>query len=340
MNVRRASPRDFDAIAAMWRDFDREIPPPVFDDPAEHEQEIDELGKLIAAEIAFVAEDDEGEPVGFVLAERASARSVTITELYVAPVARGSGIATNLLREVVTAAGEHGAEYIDLEVMASNTLERTLYARWGFREEIVHLVEEVAALEERLGAQESASFGSIHVQTDDLSAVEVAVRQFVPRLPGGSRGSIVAPPRHGWIAVYDDVCDRDPEMLRRLAKELADRMGAIVVLLGLERDDLVRMTCYEGGRVVDEYLSVPQYYGPLPPGDVVGLQANPRVVSRLTGADPEEIRRIARTAAGPSELPPARELLADLASAMGIEGAGHGWADAPGLPGAVRIDRG
>ncbi|MFO7573390.1 MAG: GNAT family N-acetyltransferase [Gaiellaceae bacterium] len=339
MNVRKAESGDFDDIAAMWREFDGEIPPPIHEESVEHEREIDEVAELISSEIAFVAQNDEGDSVGFVLARRGSPRSVTIEELYVTPEVRGSGIATNLLHEVVTAAREYGAEYIDLEVMASNTLARTLYARWGFREEFVHLVEEVAALEERLGAQESASFGSIHVQSDDLSGVEQAVRQFVPRLPGGSRGSLVAPPRHGWIAVYDDVCDRDPEMLRRLAKELADRMGAIVCLLGLERDELVRMICFEGGRIVDEYLSVPQYYGPLPPGDVVGLQANPRVVSRLTGADPEAIRRIARTAAAPSDLEPARELLAALAEAMGIEGAERGWGDGTEIVGAVRIDR-
>ena len=144
----------------------------------------------------------------------------------------------------------------------------------------------VAALEEKLGSQEAGSFGSIHIQSDDLSAVEQAVRQFVPRLPGGSRGSLVAPPRGGWIAVYDDVCDRNPEMLRRLARELCDRMGAVTALLGVEREELVRMILFERGRIVDEYLSVPEFYGPLPPGDVVGLAANPTVVSRLTGAEP------------------------------------------------------
>jgi hypothetical protein len=84
---------------------------------------------------------------------------------------------------------------------------------------------------------------------------------------------------------------------------------------------------------------VPEFYGPLPPGDVVGLAANPTVVTRLTGADPEAVRHIARTAPAPADLPPARELLADLASAMGIEGAGHGWSDAPALDGLVRIER-
>jgi hypothetical protein len=90
---------------------------------------------------------------------------------------------------------------------------------------------------------------------------------------------------------------------------------------------------------VDEYLSVPEFYGPLPPGDVVGLAANPTVVSRLTGADPEAVRRVAHTAPSPADLPPARELLAELADVLRVEGVEHGWADAPDLAGAVRVDR-
>ncbi len=90
---------------------------------------------------------------------------------------------------------------------------------------------------------------------------------------------------------------------------------------------------------MDEYLSVPEFYGPLPPGDVVGLAANPTVVSRLTGAEPDAVRRVAITAPSPADLPPARELLAELAAVMRIEGSETGWADAPELDGAVRIER-
>jgi hypothetical protein len=128
-------------------------------------------------------------------------------------------------------------------------------------------------------------------------------------------------------------------MLRQLARELSNRTDAVVCLLGLERQELVRMILFERGSIVDEYLSVPEFYGPLPPGDVVGLAANPTVVARLTGADPGAVRRIARTAPAPADLPPARELLVELAEALGIQGAEHGWADAPEMAGAVRIDR-
>jgi hypothetical protein len=224
-------------------------------------------------------------------------------------------------------------------VQTSNAVARSVYARWGFSDVLVVMTASVAELEHRLGGGESSSFGSVHVQTDDVTAVEHAVRQFVPRLPGASRGSLVSPPRKGWIAVYDDVCDREPEMLRRLAHELSDRRGAVVVALGVEQEAVLRMVLFEDGRIVDEYLSVPEYYGPLPPGDVVGLAVNPRVVARLTGADPEAVRRIARNAPAPGDLPPARELLDSLAGAFGIEGADHGWANAPEIEGAIRIDR-
>ena len=339
MTVRGADPHDYEAIAALWRQLDHELPPPIHEGPADQEKELAEVAEILESEIAFVAEGDDGVPVGFALARQRTSQLGTLTDLYVARDARRSGVGTELMRETLAALTAQGIEQIDLEVLASNAVARSLYGRWGFRDDVVVMAGAISDLETRIGRQEASSFGSIQLQSDDFTAVEQAVRQFVPRLPGGSRGSLVAPPRNGWIAVYDDVCDRNPDMLRRLARELSDRMGAVTMLLGVERDEVVRMILFERGRIVDEYLSVPEFYGPLPPGDVVGLAANPKVVARLTGAEPEAVRRIARTAPAPADLPPARELLADLAGAMGVEGSGHGWADAPEIDGVVRVER-
>jgi ribosomal protein S18 acetylase RimI-like enzyme len=338
MTVRRAGPDDLDVVAALWREFGEEVPPPAFE-TVDHDKELGEIAEILASEVAFVAEDEQGAPVGFALGRRRSTRWGTLTDLYVAPRARRSGVATDLVREIVDTFEALGIESLDLDVQMSNRVARSVYARWGLRDEVVVMTGSVADLQARLGGGEAASFGSIHVQSDDLSAVEQAVRQFVPRLPGASRGSIVAPPRNGWIAVYDDVCDRDPAMLRRLGRELSDRRGAVVVVLGLEHESAVRMILFERGSIVDEYLSVPEFHGPLPPGDVIGLAANPRVVSRLTGADPEAVRRVARTSASPADLPPPRELLAALAEVLGIRGAVHGWVDAPELECVTRIAR-
>ena len=138
---------------------------------------------------------------------------------------------------------------------------------------------------------------------------------------------------------YDELCDRDPSMLRRLARELSDRMGAVVLGLGVEEGSVVRFVLLERGRVVDEYLSVPEFYGPLPPGDVVAMAANPTAVARLTGAEPGRVRALARTASSPADLAPAGELLGELADAFGLPGGDHGYAHARSLPGAVLIDR-
>jgi hypothetical protein len=96
----------------------------------------------------------------------------------------------------------------------------------------------------------------------------------------------------------------------------------------VEHEQVVRFVLHENGRIVDEYLSVPEHYGPLPPGDAIGLAANPRVVARLTAADPGAVRAAARTAGSPAELPPPQELLESIAAAVGLEGAERGWQEA------------
>jgi ribosomal protein S18 acetylase RimI-like enzyme len=339
MNVRAATAADLGTLRDLWTAFQREIPEPEWVDLDEAE-ELREIEDTARNEIALLAEED-GRALGYALARRRGSRLGRLTDLYVVPDARRRGVARALTLEVVRLLREQGLDHVDLQVVASNEPARSLYARWGFRETLLELAAPLDALAARLAHEEraGASFGSIHVQTDDVTAVERAVRTFVPRLPGGSRGSIVAQPRNGWIAVYDDVSDRDPVQLRRLARELSDRIGAVVLALGVEEGAVARFILHERGGIVDEYLSVQEYYGPLPPGDVIALHANPRVVARLTGADPAAVRAAAVHAARPEELPPAREILASLAAAMGIEGAEHGWADAPDLPDAVVIPR-
>ena len=336
VSIRRASESDLPTLNELWLAFCHEAPIPPHVD-LDLDQELREVAQIVRDEVALLAEED-GRPVGFALARPKTPRLARLSDVYVVPDARRRGIASALMREVVAAFPD--AEYLTLEVGADNTPARATYARWGFTDDQLLLVASRAELERRLAGQPAGeTFGSIHVQSDDEPAVERAVRQFVPRLPGRSRGSLVVPPRNGWIAVYDDACDRDPRQLQRLARELSDRMGCVVLAIGVEDGAVVRFALFERGSVMDEYLSVQEYYGPMPPGDVVALAANPTVVARLTGADPAAVRAAARHAATPAELPPPRELAAAIAATMGIQGADHGYADAPDLSGAVRLDR-
>ena len=87
----------------------------------------------------------------------------------------------------------------------------------------------------------------------------------------------------------------------------------------LEEEAVVRFLLFDRGRMVDEYLSVPTYYGDLNKADELSLAANATLVARLTGADPARVRAVARTASSPSELPPARELLEQIAAVMRLE---------------------
>jgi hypothetical protein len=242
----------------------------------------------------------------------------------------------DVLRRLVEDAQARGEDSVVVEATPETA---DAWRRAGFSERARILEAPVATLEHRLGDEREPSFGSIHVQTDDIDAVVRGVRQFVPRMPGNSQGSVVSPPRNGWVTVYDELADREPEMLRRLARELSDRMGAVVLLLGVEEGQVVRFVLFERGRVMDEYLSVPEHHGELPPGDVIALSANPTVVARLTGADPGEVRRVVRTARRVEDLPPAPEFVAEVAAVLGVEGADYGYDAALALEDALVLAR-
>jgi hypothetical protein len=242
----------------------------------------------------------------------------------------------DVVRTLIEEARAAGAETIEIETTHE---DGDAWIRAGFTETSRVLQAPIGALEEHLGARKEPSFGSIHVQTDDVDAVVRAVRQFVPRLPGGSQGSVVLPPSDGWTSAYDELTDREPEMLRRLGREISDRMGAFVIVMGLEEGKVVRYVALERGRVVDEYLSVPEHYGPLPPGEVIALGANPRLMARLTGADPEAVRAVARTGKSPEDLPAASELLADLARLFGVPQGAYGYPAAAETADAIVVPR-
>lgn len=339
MTIRDATEADEAALRELWEEFEREVPGP-FDEGETWEEEWADTAIDIREGVVLVAEDDGG--VAGYLRLRAQRHGVShLSIVYVRPHARRRGLTKALLRQALATAREQGSRQVSLDVLTANAVGRTVWERLGFRDLARFQAATVEALEGRLGEAEPdrQTFGSVHVQTDDADAVERAVRQFVPRF-GRSAGSVVSPPRNGWTSVYDALADGEPKLLRRLARELSDRMGAVVVALGVEDGAVVRLILFERGRIADEYASVPEYHGPLPPGDVVALRANPTALARLTGAEPAAIRAVARTGATPGELPPAPELLASLSSALGIEGGSHGYAGAAAIPDSAQIAHG
>ena len=326
MNVRRATDGDLAVLEELWTAFEREVPPPGHVE-LDRAQELAEIEEIVASGLGFLAEQDG--PVGFALARVTGPGVARLTDLYVVPEARRDGVAARLVSAVADALAERGVHHLDLEVRPGSSDARLAYSRWGFTEQLYVLGVPLTTLRERLAPEHQAdSFASIHVQTDAIGDVERAVRDFTPRI--GSRAWRVVGPRNGWATVYDEVIDRDPTALVRFGRELSSRLGAVVVVLSLESEQVVRLVAFERGGIVDEYLSVPEFYGPLAPGDVIGLAANPTVLSRLTGADPQTIKALATTAATPAALPPARELITSLGHALGLEGVDHGYEQGAG----------
>jgi len=325
VNVRPATEADEPILHELWQEFETEVPEPPGLVPDTWEEAWAEIRAHIGGGVVLLAEDDEG-PVGHAIFATPKRGSAWLSDVYVRPRARRRGVTKLLLREAVAMLGERGVAWISLEVLTANAAARAVWERLGFREVERTMVIELESLAGRVATDERPpSFGSVHVQTDDERSVRRAVDQFVPRL-GRSAGTTISQPMNGWTVVYDELCDRDRGAQRRLAAELSERLGAVVVALALEEGAVVRFLLFERGRMVDEYLSVPSYYGPLPRVDELALAANPTLASRLTGADPARVRVVARTASSPAELPPAQELLAQVAEVLGLSGAGHGYA--------------
>ena len=305
MNIRPITEADADAIRPLWAEFEAEVPEPEGFQPDTWEEAWGEFRQ----ELGFLAEDEEGV-VAYAFAKPAVHGRAHLDEIYVRPRARRTGLTKALLRQLVEALD---AEWLSLEVLTSNGDARGVWERLGFVEVERLMIARLAELklDERAAGP---SYGAIYLQTDDEAPLRRALGRFVPRLPDAQ----LSGPRNGWLELTDARLDEDPKLLLRLAKELSAATGSVVASLGVEQGAVVRYALFEAGRNVDEYLSVPEHYGPLPPGDAIALAANPTVVARLTGADPARVRAVARTAASPSALPPADELYRQLADLLGI----------------------
>jgi GNAT superfamily N-acetyltransferase len=304
--IRPATAEDLPLVRELWQAFNEEIP----DEPWREDDLAEDLAWLehaIRDEIVLLAGED-----GLAVAQRKGNRLGFLDVVYVRPEARRSGLAAQLLREVAARMREGGVEMLELEVLASNAEARAIYDRWGFKPVELTLGAPLAQLEQRLAPADGPTFGFVHVQTDDVEKVKrdaAKVLRFEPDVEVEGN----------WVRVRSDATDAEPERLKALAKELSYTTGGVVLSLGVERGVVVRYDLFDKGSDIDEYLSVPEYFGPLPPGDTYALGANATVVGRLTGADPRRVREVARTAASPGELPPAQELYEQIATVMGVQ---------------------
>ena len=311
MTIRRATEADEPILRELWEEFEREVPEPV-GEPETWEQEWGDTLDDIRGGGVFIAEDDEGA-IGAARIEAPERGVAHIQLVHVRPRARRQGVAKALVAACTDDAKARGALFVSLEVVSTNEPAVAAWRRLGFETVSHWMATPIGALEERLNrVPVGTERATTHVQTDDEVSVQRAIAQFVPRLEATQVSA-----SESWIRVVDPILDHDRTAHGRFAKELSERLGAVTVALAQE-GEVVRFRLYERGRMVDEYLSVPTYYGELSKGDELALEANPTLVARLTGADRDEVRRVARTALSPSDLP--ADLYEQIAAVMGLAG--------------------
>ena len=204
--------------------------------------------------------------------------------VYVVPERRRQGVTKALLAAFGERAREQGLEHLTLDVATPQRGRPR-----GLAAARLHRVGAAADACRSSGSSSTRargeSYASLHVQTDDRRRRPGAGRQ----VPAAARR--LGRPRSRARAtagsrVYAELVDRDRKARERLASELSNATAAVVCAISVDDGVVVRYVLYERGSVVDEYQSLPEHFGPLPPGDVVALGANPTVVSRLTGAEP------------------------------------------------------
>ena len=206
----------------------------------------------------LIAED--GGPVGYARADFGDTATVSVIDLYVRPGARRQGVAKALLADVVAAAKERGLTHLLLEFDARNHEARASSTGGSASRRDAKIF--------RVGASPRSSRGSSRARPARASA-PCTCRPTTRRMSSASsRASCRASARHGgatvtaapngWTRVTLDPFDRDVH--QKLAQELSYRFGAIVVALAVEDGAVVHFLLYDRNRMVDEYLSVPEYY--------------------------------------------------------------------------------
>ena len=252
--IRQATADDLPLVRDLWDEFGSEIRDAPWRDP-DHDDDLARIEKALADGGVLLADED-----GIAAVSTIGSRTAELDFLHVRPHARGKGLAAELMREAVDLVRDRGLEMLELHVLASNTDARAVYERWGFEPVELVVAAPVDALEQRLVPADGPTFGFVHVQTDDVEKVKRDAAKVLRLEPD-------VEVEGNWVRVRSDPTDEDPDRLKTLAKELSYTTGGVTLSLGVQRGAVVRYDLFDRGSDIDEYLSVPEYYGPLPPGD-------------------------------------------------------------------------
>ncbi|HEY6815620.1 MAG TPA: GNAT family N-acetyltransferase [Croceibacterium sp.] len=145
MQIRRATPADLDALAALfdgYRQFYRR--------PSDVAGARAFLGERLARgeSVIFLALDGE-QALGFTqlypsFTSAGMARIFILNDLFVAPTARGRGVGSGLLSRAAEFARGEGAVRLALSTETTNTAAQAVYERAGWKRDDAFLVYQLA----------------------------------------------------------------------------------------------------------------------------------------------------------------------------------------------------
>lgn len=113
-----------------------------------------------------------------------------------------------------------------------------------------------------------AHYGSVHFRTDDRDAVLAAVGKVAKK---SKARFLVGPALRGWVGVYPEnngQGDQEPKALAKL-------LGGDAIHLGVHDSDIFFYTVFSQGKIVDEYNSIPDYFGPVSAQKKAKLRGQP-----------------------------------------------------------------
>ncbi len=138
------------------------------------------------------------------------------------------------------------------------------------------------------------------------------------------RKAFVSPERNGYIFVFDEESDnQDQRAIGKLAEQLSASLKSTILTVLNHDSDILWYQLYEGGTLIDEYNSTPDYWSsksePAPPegGDAKRLCAS------FNCNDVPEVERILRLSW--KEYPDATIRHADLFRALDLPGLAVGY---------------
>ena len=109
-------------------------------------EELKNLPSELETALELIAEDEHGRPLGFIQCERERDAFSGVDRAYVQMLAvdeaaEGQGVGVALLERATLWARETGLEGLSLHVFATNARARTFYAKMGFIEDTVRLIQ-------------------------------------------------------------------------------------------------------------------------------------------------------------------------------------------------------